>query len=155
MSAYNISWSHVNWRKFCTHLSSLKIPPLPYSKGLLKKIIVQIKLLSMSTVFHCTKFRLSKCNGSWVVSIRQYIYFNFQPAMFTFLAFRKSGLIGSCSFSKDLSEYKISWSYVDGWKFCIHLKSLNICHFGMIAALALKTMVSRSPSMAWPPYWIS
>jgi hypothetical protein len=37
---YKISWSHVDWRKFSIHLSSLKIPPSPYSKGPLKKTII-------------------------------------------------------------------------------------------------------------------
>jgi hypothetical protein len=46
----------------------------------------------------------------------------------------------------------ISWSYVDWCKSYIYLKSLNICHFGKVAATALKIMVLRSPSMARPPY---
>jgi hypothetical protein len=88
LSAYNISWSHVDWCKFCIHLSSLKIPPSPYAKGL-QSIIIQIKLVRMSTVFHCTKFRLSKFNGSGVFSVRQYVRFNFQrPAKFVFLVSR-------------------------------------------------------------------
>jgi len=69
----------------------------------------------------------------------QNVNFKFKPpAMFPFFVFRKSGLIKSCSSSEDLSEYKISWSYVDWCKFYIHLKSLNVRHFGMVAATALK-----------------
>jgi hypothetical protein len=72
--------------------------------------------------------------------------------MIVFFVFRKNDLIKSCSSSEDLYEYKISWSYANWYKFCIHLKSLNVRHFGMVAATALKTMASRSPSTAWPPY---
>jgi hypothetical protein len=74
--------------------------------------------------------------------------------MFPFFIFRKSSLIKSCSSSEDLSEYNISWSYVDRCKFYIHLNSLNVRHFGVVAATTLKIMASRSPSMAWPSYWI-
>jgi hypothetical protein len=35
------------------------------------------------------------------------------------------------------------WSYVDWFKFCIHLRSLNVRHFGMIEATGLKSMVSK------------
>jgi hypothetical protein len=37
----------------------------------------------------------------------------------------------------------------------IHLRSLNVHHFGMVEATELKSTASKSPSMAWPPYWIS
>jgi hypothetical protein len=56
--------------------------------------------------------------------------------MFPF--FRKSGLIKSSSSSEDLPEYKMSWSCADWCKFYIHLKSLNIGHFGMVASTTLK-----------------
>jgi hypothetical protein len=58
--------------------------------------------------------------------------------MFPFLVFRERGLIKSCSSPEDPSEYKISWSYVDRCKFYIHLKSLIVRHFGMVADTALK-----------------
>jgi hypothetical protein len=109
LSAYKISWSHVDWCKFCIHLSSFKIPPSPYSKGQLKKIIIQTQLVGNSPILHWTIFRLAKCNGSWFVSIRQYVNFKFQsPTMFVFFVFSKNGLLKSCSSSEDLSEYKIS-----------------------------------------------
>jgi hypothetical protein len=69
------------------------------------------------------------------------------PAMFSFFVFRVSGLVESCSSSGDLSEYKISWSYVEWCKFYIELKSMNVHHFGMVAATALEIMVSMSPSI--------
>jgi hypothetical protein len=58
--------------------------------------------------------------------------------MFAFLVSRKSGLIKSCFSSEYLSQYKTVWSYVNWCKFCIHLTSLNIRHFGMVAVTALK-----------------
>jgi hypothetical protein len=74
--------------------------------------------------------------------------------MYIFLAFRKNVLTESCSSSEDLSDYNISWSYVKLWKFYIHLRSLNLRHFGMVAATALETTALRSPWVAWPPYRI-
>jgi hypothetical protein len=73
--------------------------------------------------------------------------------MFVFLIFLKNDL-GSCSSSEDLSEY-ISWSLVDWCKFHIHLKNLNVHHFGIFAATALKIMTSTPLSMTWPPCRIS
>jgi len=67
--------------------------------------------------------------------------------MFPFFVYCKSGIIKSCSSPEDLSDYKISWSYVDWYTFYIHLKSLNIRHLGMVAATALKIMASRTSSM--------
>jgi hypothetical protein len=61
------------------------------------------------------------------------------PAMFVFFVSRKNGLIKSCSYSEDLPEYTLAWSHVDWCKLSIHLKSLNVRHFGMVAATALKT----------------
>jgi hypothetical protein len=110
----------------------------------------------MSVIAYYTKVHLSKCNGSWVVSSKQNMNFNIQlAAMFVFFAFDKNGLIKSCSSFEDLSENKISWSRVDWCKFCIHLRSLNVRHFGMVEGTGLNSTASRSPSMAWPPYWIS
>jgi hypothetical protein len=68
--------------------------------------------------------------------------------MFVFFVFDKNGLIKSCSAFEDLSENKISWSNVDWCKFCIHFRSLNICHFGMLEGMGLKSTALRSPSIA-------
>jgi hypothetical protein len=68
--------------------------------------------------------------------------------MFVFFCFDKDGLIKSCLFFEDLSVYKISWYYVDWCKFCIHLRSLNVRHFGMVEVTGLVSTVSRSPSLA-------
>jgi hypothetical protein len=85
LSAYKIVWSHVEWCKFCIKLSGLKIPQLPYLKGPLQKIIIQIKLVGISTMFHCTKFISSKCKGSRAVAIKQNVNFKHQPpTMFVF-----------------------------------------------------------------------
>jgi hypothetical protein len=83
-------------------------------------------------ISYYTKVHLSSCNGSWVVSTNQTMNFNIQTAaMFVFFVFDKNGLIKSCSSFEDLSENKISRSHVDWCKFCIHLISLNVRHFGM------------------------
>jgi hypothetical protein len=75
--------------------------------------------------------------------------FNIETAaMFVFFVFDKNGLNKSCSSFEDLSVYNISWSHVDWCKFCIHLRSLNIRHFGMVEGTGLKSTASRSPLMA-------
>jgi hypothetical protein len=77
-------------------------------------------------IFYCTKLHLTNYNGSWVVSIKQNMKFNFQPAaMFVFFVYHKNGLIKSSPSFEDLSAYKIPWSHVDWCKFCIHLRSLK------------------------------
>jgi hypothetical protein len=63
LSAYKTSWFDVDWCNVCIHLKSLKIPPLPYSKAHIKKIIIGIKLVGMSMIFHYTELNFSKCNG--------------------------------------------------------------------------------------------
>jgi hypothetical protein len=68
-------------------------------------------------------------------------------AMFVFFIFYKNGLIKSGSSFEDISVYKISWSLVNWCKFCIHLRSLNVRHFGMVEGTVLKSTASRSPSM--------
>jgi hypothetical protein len=69
-------------------------------------------------------------------------------ALFVFIVFDKNGLTKSCSSFEGLSVYKISWSHVDWYKFCIHLRSLNVRHFGMLEDTGLKSTASRSPLMA-------
>jgi hypothetical protein len=118
--------------------------------------MIQIKLIGMSMISCFPKVHLSKLNGSWVISTKQTINFNIQTAaMFVFFVSDKNGLIKSCSSLENLSVCKISWSQVDWCKFCTHLRSLNVRHFGMVRGTGLKSTVSRSPSMSWPPYWIS
>jgi hypothetical protein len=58
--------------------------------------------------------------------------------MFVFFTFHKKCIIKNFSSFKDIPEYKISWLRVDGRKFCIHLISLVIHHFGMAEAAGLK-----------------
>jgi hypothetical protein len=75
--------------------------------------------------------------------------FNIQTAaIFVFFVSDKNGFIKSCSSFEDLSVYKISRSHVDWCKFCIHLRSLNVRHFGIFEGTGLKSTASRSPSMA-------
>jgi hypothetical protein len=75
--------------------------------------------------------------------------FNIQLAAISyFFVFDKNGLIKICSFFEDLSVFKISCFYVDWCKCCIHLRSLNVRHFGMVEASGLQSTASRSTSMA-------
>jgi hypothetical protein len=109
--------------------------------------MIQIKLIGMSMISYYTNVHLFKCNGSLVVSTKQTMNFNIQmAAMFVFFVFDKNGLIKSYSSFEDLSVYKILWSHVEWCKFCIHLRSLNVRHFGMVEGLGLKS--TRSPSIA-------
>jgi hypothetical protein len=109
--------------------------------------MIQIKLVGMSMIFDYTKVHLSKCNGSWVVSTKQTMNFNIQlAAMFVFFAFDKNGPIKSYSSFEDLSVYKISRSHVDWCKFCIHLRSSNVCHFGMVEGTGLKSTAHDLPT---------
>jgi hypothetical protein len=106
-------------------------------------------------IFYYTKVHLSKYNGLWVVFTKQTMNFKIQlAAMFVFFVFDKNSLIKSCSSFEDLSENKILCSHVDWCKFCIHLRSLNVRHFGMVEDTGLKNTASRSSSLAWPLYWI-
>jgi hypothetical protein len=59
LPANKILWSLVDWCKFCIRLRSLKIPPSPYSKAPLKKIMIQIQLVGMPMIFHFTELHLS------------------------------------------------------------------------------------------------
>jgi hypothetical protein len=116
---------------------------LPYSKAPSKKIMVQIKLVDMPMIFQCTQFNLTKCNCSWVL-----LKFNIQSSsMFIYLDSHKCGLMKSCSFSKDLSEFKMSCSCVEWCKFCVHLRSLNISFLVMVVATALK--LCRRGHLQW------
>jgi hypothetical protein len=57
--------------------------------------------------------------------------------MFVFLAFSKSGLIELVN-PLNMSAYKIAWPHGDWCKFYVHLRSLNVSHFGMVEAKRLK-----------------
>jgi hypothetical protein len=140
----------------CLSQHNLKISHRRHLTTASNKIMIQIKLIGMFMISYYTKVHLSSCNGSLVVSTKQTMNFNIQmAAMFVFLFLTKIVLLKSCSSFEDLSVYKISWSHVDWCKFFIYLRSLNVRHFGMVEGTGLKSTASRSPSMAWPPYWIS
>jgi hypothetical protein len=111
--------------------------------------MVKIILVGMSRVFYCTLLNLSNCSGSWVAFLKQNMNFEVQPpSTFLFWGFHKNGLIESCP-SFDLPEY-ILWFHVKWWKFCIHTSILNFLHSRMVNAKELKSMTSRSPSVACP-----
>jgi hypothetical protein len=100
-----------------------------------------MKLIGMSMISYYTIVHLSKCNCSWVVSTKQIMNFNIQTAaMFVFFVFDKNSLIKNGSSFENLTVYKLSWSLVDWCKFCIHLRSLNVRHFGMVEDTGLKSM---------------
>jgi hypothetical protein len=71
---------------------------------------------------HKTKYEFSHSNGHHVR-----IFF-----------VDKNGLLKICSSFEDLSVYKISWPHVNWCKFFIHLRSLNVQHFGMVEGTGLK-----------------
>jgi hypothetical protein len=130
--------------------------PQHIPKVLSNNIIVQIKIVGMPMILHCTKLNFYKCNGSWIVFIKQNMNFNFQlPSMYELLVYHKNGLNKSCSPFEDLSACKTLWSHIQWCKFCIHLRSLNVCHFGMVESTGLKSMALMSPSTACPPHWTS
>jgi hypothetical protein len=84
--------------------------------------------------------------------LMQQLNLNCPTCSYFFFVFHKSGFIKNCSSSEDLSAYKISCSHLSRWKFCIHLRSPNVCHFGTVEATRLQAVASRSLSMAWPSY---
>jgi hypothetical protein len=91
----------------------------------------------MSMIFYHTKLKLSKYNGSWAVSVKQNTNFSFQITCIFVLSFpTKNGLTETCSSFED-QHTKMSWSHDDKFKFCIHLRSLNIHNFGMVEVMGL------------------
>jgi hypothetical protein len=132
------------------HNITSKFRTIAIFKTASNKIMTQIKLIGMSMISYCTKVHLSKCNSSWVDSTEPTTNFNIQTAaMFVYFVLDKNDLIKSYSSFEDLSVVKISCSHVEWCKFCIHLSSLNVRHFGMVEGTGLKSTASRSPSMAW------
>jgi hypothetical protein len=108
------------------------------NKSLMYEYALNLSLYKTSSAY-------CKCSGAmWMLT------FNRLPRSYFWFPQKWS----SYSCFQDLSAYKMSWSHVDWWKFCIHLKSLNFLHFEVVEANGLKIKASRSPSMAWPSYWI-
>jgi hypothetical protein len=75
LSAFEISWSHIDWCNFRIHVRSFKISPLPYLKTPLVEIMIQMKLVGMSMIFRFAKLYLSNCSGLRVVSVKQNVNF--------------------------------------------------------------------------------
>jgi hypothetical protein len=83
----------------------------------------------LSIILYCTKLHSYKCNDSWIVSVKQNMNFNFQPPstfVFLFLFFAETVLL------KAIHRLKIYHGPMLTGETCIHLRSLNGCHFGMI-----------------------
>jgi hypothetical protein len=155
MTLHKITELYTEWFSVYPNITS-KFRTIAIFKNYVKQKMIQIKLIGISMISYYTKVNFPKCNGSRVVSTKQTPNFNIQTAaMFVFFVFDKNDLTKRCSSFEDLSVYKMSWSHVDWCKFCIHLRSLNISNFGMLEGTGLKSTASRSPLMAWPPYWIS
>jgi hypothetical protein len=113
LSAFEISWSHIDWCNFRIHIRSFKLSPLPYLKTPLVEIMIQMKLVGMPMIFRFAKLCLSNCSGLRVVSVKENVNFKFElPTMFILLVSYKSGLNRSCSSSEDIPAYKISWSQI-------------------------------------------
>jgi hypothetical protein len=153
MALHKITEFYTEWFSIYPNIIS-KFRTIAIFKNCVKQNNETIKLIGMFMISSYTKVHLCKCNGSWVVSTKKIRILTFKRPPCSYF-FHKNGLIKSCSSFEDLSVYKISWSHVDRCKFCIHLGSLNVLNFGMFEGTGLKSMASRSPSMAWPPYWIS
>jgi hypothetical protein len=84
--------------------------PSPYLKALSNKN-VQIKLIGISMILHCTKLQLSLRSGSWVASINCNINFKvLPPPALVLLVFHKNDHTKSCFVFEDLSEILISLS---------------------------------------------
>jgi hypothetical protein len=64
--------------------------------------------------------------------------FNFKlPYTFISLVFLKNGLSKRYHPLKIYLSFKIALSHIDWFKFYIHLRCLNVCHFGMIKDMGL------------------
>jgi hypothetical protein len=129
--------------------------------------MIQIQTVRMFTIFDGTKLHLSECNGSWVVSTELNMNFYIQPSsMFAFSAFRKNGLMKSCSYVEDLSAYKIChtltganlrppqkfrrpglWS---GWRYEIKKVVPKVTFGGMISLLNLIDLL-----IGFEIYWVN
>jgi hypothetical protein len=114
----------------------------------------QIKLAGMSIIFHCTILHLSKCNDSWAASIKQNIYFNFQPpSNFVFFVFHKKRF-KVVHHSNIWHNSKFHGFTLTGANF-ISASEVWTAAFWDDLSYMVETMASRSSSMAWAPDWIS
>jgi hypothetical protein len=84
-------------------------------------------------ISYYTKVHLSKCNVSWVVSRKQTMNFNIQTAaMFVFLT--KMVLLKVVHPLKIYHYTKFNGPMLNDAN-CIHLRNLNVCHFGIADGL--------------------
>jgi hypothetical protein len=84
---------------------------------------------AMSLSLYLTRPHMSKCNGSWVASVKKNYEFKLSTVFH----------IHNFYFLQEWSNWKLFilwrsisiqnlWFDVDWCKFCIHLRSLNVCH---------------------------
>jgi hypothetical protein len=112
--------------------------------------MITVKLVDMCMIFHCTKFHLSKCNGSWAVSIKVTANFNFWLPPGLHLCFSQKWSYSNLFIFWRLSARKIPWSHVHWCRFSI-LRSLNIRSFRTDEPTRLKCMTWRIPSITKAP----
>jgi len=93
MALHKITEFCTKWFSVCPNITS-KFEPPPYLKAPPKKIMVQIKLVGISMIFHCTRLPLSKSNGFVSCLHEMNANFKFQPpVIFVFLFFTKVFLL--------------------------------------------------------------
>jgi hypothetical protein len=150
MTLHKITEFYTKWFSFFPNIIS-KFQTTAIFKSSVKENHHSNRSCRYVCAFYCTKVNMSSISTTVneFFFVKGNVNFNFQPpAIFVFLVFRKSGLIKSCSSSEDLPAYKISWSHANWCKFCIHVRSLNVRHIGIVEGMELKIMTSRLPSVA-------
>jgi hypothetical protein len=101
-----LSSSYTEW--FCVYSNTIfKISLQRHTWKLRQNRMIQINLVGIPMIVCFTKFHLSKCSGSWVVSIKQNMNVNFRPS-FISLVFvsNKIGIIRSCSYLQRICHNK-------------------------------------------------
>jgi hypothetical protein len=77
MRLHKITELYTEWFSLCPKIT-IKHRNIAILKNFVKNSGLN-KLVHMSMIFLYTKLNLPKCSGSWVVSIKQNINFNYQP----------------------------------------------------------------------------
>jgi hypothetical protein len=133
------------WFSICPNITS-KFPNITISRSVVKRnngSNTTCRYAHDTLLYHLSVLR------SRVAFINQNMNSKFQPPPCSYFRFlTKNGLIKSCPSFEDVSACKISWSHVDWFKLCTHLRSLNVRHFEIIEAMGLNIVTSRSSLMA-------
>jgi hypothetical protein len=78
MTLHKITEFYAEWYSTCPNITS-KFRTIFIFKSAIKEIS-DLNKGCMSMIIYFTKLHLCKYNGSWVVSIKQNVNFNFQPS---------------------------------------------------------------------------